>query len=214
MAAIGQQVLFQSDTGRYRWAVVAGNIDGDTADLCVFSDGDEWENMALADNVTYMRYAKDMGTGVDEWMPNSAGQGPQGEPGEQGEQGPQGDPGEGFGTITLNTPSRTLGTAFQVSTTRPALVSYSARVVSALSLAGGQAGRVELRSDASNPPTTVRQRVAGGLTGTVVVGVAMSDTAEGTMTYLVPAGHYVLLQSVNETGTPTYSLPAQVEEIL
>lgn len=205
MPSIGENVLYQSSTGRYRWATIVGNIDGNTADLCVFSDGDEWENMAISDNVAYMRYAKEMGTGVDQWQTNPAGTGPT---------GPQGPAGAGFGTITLNTPSRSLGTAFQPSTTRPSLVSYSGRVVSSLSISGGQSGRIELRSDSSNPPTTVRARVAGGITGTAVVGVAMSDTVEAPITYLVPAGHWVLLQSVNETGTPTYSLGAQVEQVL
>lgn len=191
MPYIGELVLYQSDTGRYRWATIAGNISGSTADLCVFSDGDDWENSALADNVSYMRYAKDMGTGVDEWMPNVDT--------------------KGLAPVSPSTPSRSIGSAFQPSTTQPTYVSYALRVVSSITLSGGQAGRIELRSDSSNPPSTVRGRVAGGATGTVVVGVSMSDTAEGTISYIVPAGHYVLLQSVNETGTPTYSINSQVE---
>ena len=194
MAFVGQDVLFQSDTGRYRWAKIAGNIHGSSpvrADLEVFSDGDDWENQALADNPIYMRYDKAMGTGVDEWMPNVAT--------------------KGLGVLSPSTPTRTIGTAFQPSTTQPVAVSYGLRVVSTITITGGQAGRIELRSDSSNPPTTVRGRVAGGATGTAVVGLALTDTAEDTISYIVPTGHFVLLQSVNETGTPTYSITSQVE---
>lgn len=198
MANIGDLVLYQWSSSRYHWAIVAGNISGSTADLCVFSDGSTWENGAMPDNVSYMRYAKDQGSGVDEWLPNTAV----------------------FSSIlgsdtlklgSVSTPTRSLGTPFQPHASRPTLCSYSGRIVSALTLAGGAAGRIELRSDASNPPTTVRARVAGGSTGTVVVGVSMSDTVESPLVYLVRPADFVLLQSVNETGTPSYSLGAQYE---
>jgi len=151
------------------------------------------------------------GTTVGTWEPNPAGIGPTGATGPQGATGATGPAGAGFGTLSPSTPSRAFGTAFQPSTTVPTFVSYSARVVSALSLVTGQAGRVELRSDTSNPPTTVRARVAGGSTGTLAVGLAIADIAEGPLAYIVPAGHYVNLVTVNETGTPTYSITSQVE---
>jgi hypothetical protein len=118
------------------------------------------------------------------------------------------------GVSSVATPSRSLGSAFQPSATRPVLAIYSARVSCVLTLTSGQAGRVELLSDAANPPTTIRARVAGGCTGTLSVGLALTDTAEAPLVYLVPAAHYVLLRSVNETGTPTYSLTTQAEETL
>lgn len=88
---------------------------------------------------------------------------------------------------------------------------YSVRILSDVTVAGGQQGHVELRSDASNPPTTVRARIAGGITGTVVVGVSLTDTAEDELTYVVPVSHFVELVTVNETGTPTFTLEATTE---
>lgn len=113
--------------------------------------------------------------------------------------------------LVVTTPARAFGAAFQLSTTRPTEVHYSARIDSTMSLTGGQVGRVDLLSDASNPPTTVRARVAGGATGTLSLGLSVTDTTEGELSYTVPAGHYVLLQAVDEVGAPTQTITAQVE---
>lgn len=120
------------------------------------------------------------------------------------------------GEVTTTTPSRALGAAFQPQTSagRLTMVSYAARAACDITIAGGQRGRIELRVDSNNPPTTVRGRVACGMTGTVVVGVALTDTTEGELSYLVPAGDYVLLDAVNEVGTPTYSITTQSEQTL
>lgn len=134
--------------------------------------------------------------------------------GSNGSTGATGAPGAGFGTITLNTPTRSLGTAFQPSASAPTFVSYSARVVSSLTIGGGQVGRVELLSDAANPPTTVRARMAGGAGGVGVVGLTVTNTEESPLVYIVPPAHYVLLRSVDETAGSTYSITAQVEEVL
>jgi hypothetical protein len=112
---------------------------------------------------------------------------------------------------TTSTPGRALNTTFQPSATRPVLVMYSCRVVSSLTILGGQIGRIELRSDAASPPTTVRCRMAGGSTGTLAVGLNIQDEVEAVLVYLVPEGHNVRLVTVNETGTPTFSLVAQTE---
>lgn len=116
--------------------------------------------------------------------------------------------------VTPSTPSRTTASAFQPSTHRPVAVSYSVRIAAAITLTTGAAGRFELKSDASNPPTTVRARVAGGVTGTLVIGASLSTLAEAPLTYIVPAGHYVQIDTVTEAGTPTYTITTQVETTL
>ena len=108
-------------------------------------------------------------------------------------------------------PARALNTTFMPNATRPTLGIYSVRIVSGLTLAGGQAGRVELRSDAASPPVTVQSRVAGGSTGAVVIGVAITDIVEAVLIYLIPEGHNVNLTTVNETGAPTYTLTRVTE---
>lgn len=112
----------------------------------------------------------------------------------------------------ITTPARALGVAFQPNVSRSTLVYYSVRIESELTLAGGARGRVELLSDANNPPTTPIVRVAGGATGTVVLGVDVTDCMEAPLTYLVPPGHFVMLQRVDEVGTPTYTITAQIEQ--
>jgi hypothetical protein len=115
---------------------------------------------------------------------------------------------------TPSSPSRSLGSTFIPSTTRVVSGHWSVRVVATLTIATGQAGRIELRSDAASPPTTVRARCAGGNTGTAVIGLASTVTTECELTYLVPAGDNVRLVTVDETSTPTYSLTATTEEAL
>lgn len=117
-------------------------------------------------------------------------------------------------TVTTTTPSRSLNSAFQPSTTRSTHVRYSVRVTSTLTLTTGERGRVELRCDVGSPPTTVRGRVAGGVTGALAVGLDLEDTAEGQLTYLAAPGDNCLIQSVDEVGTPSYSITAQVEQAL
>ena len=115
------------------------------------------------------------------------------------------------GTPAVAHPARALNTTFLPSATRPVLGIYSVRIASSLSLVGGEAGRIELRSDAASPPTIVQSRVAGGSTGTVVIGVAIGDIVEAVLIYLIPEGHNVNLTTVNETGTPTYTLTRVTE---
>lgn len=117
-----------------------------------------------------------------------------------------------YQVATVSTPSRSLNSAFQPSALRPTLVTYSVKIESAISIAGGAAGRARLLSDASNPPTTIRAETSSGVTGTAVLGVAMTVTGGGAMTYEVPAGHYVEIDTAATIGSPTFTLAAQVEE--
>ena len=117
-------------------------------------------------------------------------------------------------SFTSATPSRALGTAFCPSSHRAVMGTYSVRIDTALSLTTGARGRVELLSDTANPPTTVRARVAGGNTGTLTVGLNTSDVIEAPLSYIIPPGHCAMLQSVDEVGTPTYSITTQTETTL
>jgi hypothetical protein len=187
----GQPVIYRDTSTEYHTGLVAGNISGSNADLIVFSNGDTWSGGQTRDSAIIPQWGCSQGTAVGDWLPavlpylND--------------------------TFTVANNSRSIGTAFQPSTTRPVLFICSVRIVSALTISGGAAGRCELLSDSSATPTTVRARVAGGCTGTVVVGVSLTDTAEATMAWLVPTGDYVKLATTNETGTPTFTLTAQWE---
>lgn len=198
----GQPVIYRDTSTEYHAGYVAGNIvsGGASADVVAFTNGNNWSGGQNRDSYSIPQWGCNQGFAVGEWLPVTVS--------------PFALQPALTDTFTPANNSRTLGSAFQPSATRPTLVSFSVRVVSALTLAGGAAGRIELRSDSAATPTTVRGRVAGGATGTVVVGISLTDTSEGTLTYLVPAGHFVVLQGVNETATPTYSITAQYETVL
>lgn len=108
----------------------------------------------------------------------------------------------------LASPARTLDTSFQPSSTNQTFVTYSVTVVTSLKGGSGLGGvaRIELRSDASNPPTTVRASGGGSLTSipnTVPAGVTITTAVQVALTYVVPAGHFVKIASVGGQGSPT-----------
>lgn len=155
---------------------------------------------------------------------NTGPQGPTGSTGATGSAGATGSTGAagsagaqgpaGFSTVTPSTPTRAIGTAFQPSATNAALCIYSIQIACTASLSGGQAGQVQLLSDAANPPTTVRSTIANQNTSALTIGLTVVNNQTATLSYLVPIGHYVKLVSTNTTGTPTYTMVAQAEEVL
>lgn len=109
-------------------------------------------------------------------------------------------------------PGRAVNTNFQPSTARPTLVTYTVRIQGA-NTANQTTGRIELRSDSANPPTTNRCqaradfKVTGALT-------TMNQAQDFTLSYLVPANDFVRLNTATEAGAPTFTLIAQTEIIL
>lgn len=96
---------------------------------------------------------------------------------------------------------RALGVAFQPNVDRPTFVGYEVSYGSG----GVSTAYVELLSDVANPPTTPRARVGGATNVAIVVGV------RATLNYVVPPGHYVLLQQVDVVPGGVCTLGAQVE---
>lgn len=233
MPVIGDSVLYKGTTGRIHPAILTAIDGSNVAQLYVWPDDFTvpWELGFIAQDFLYTGIA--MGTGNDQWQPSASGT--------DVATSVIGSivPGMISSTITATVPglisaavasalaslnalkaptvsvvSRTLGTAFKPSATRPVLCLYSGRVASSLSLAGGSGGRLELVSDSAATPTTIRARVAGGSTGTLAVGLGVNDVAEGLLMYMAPANDNVLLRGVNETGTPTFTLTTQIEIML
>ena len=226
--SIGMPILVQSDTGRFRSGEIAGNIsvDGNTADCYVFSDGNTWETAAISDNVSYMRYQLVKGTGVGQWQPNPAGLGPTGATGPSGANGTNG---VGLGSLTTNlpgitsgVPTRVIGTAFQPSTTNASFVQYRAQASVTASLAGNNQGRIRIRVG-STSTTTAEFPGAVGVTYNLGLGVSLANTNanEGTLYAFVPAGSWVLIDTVTVSGSPAFTLQSnstvlgsQVEQLL
>jgi hypothetical protein len=101
--------------------------------------------------------------------------------------------------------TRALNTAFQVSTTRDALVIYTPRITVTASIAGGQDGDVFLEIANDSAFTSGVQPVAiSGLGQTYTLAIALQGVQpqSGVVVGFVPAGKWVRLRTANNTGTP------------
>jgi hypothetical protein len=126
------------------------------------------------------------------------------------------------GTISLIPRSfgyqtRALNTCFQISASRDALVTYSVDIATSLSLTTGQQGTVYLRIYSDSGCSTGTQeltRFVNGQTGTLTIGLALTQNVTGTLTGVIPAGSYVQLVTQNNTGTPTFTARPGQEVLL
>lgn len=114
-------------------------------------------------------------------------------------------------------PSRSLNSAFQISTSRDSMVSYTVDIAATLSLTTGQTGTVTLKyADDSGMTTNVVtvQSSVNGNGGTLAIGLGLTQTASCSLTGIIPAGKYVKLVTANTTGTPTFTMRAAQEVLL
>jgi len=120
-------------------------------------------------------------------------------------------------TRSFANPTRSLNTCFQVSSTRDALVSYSVDIATSLSLTAGQQGTVYLRTYTNASCTTGVQEVTrfvNGQTGTLTIGLALTQNVTGTLSGVIPAGAYVQIVTENNTGTPVFTYRVAQEVLL
>lgn len=111
-------------------------------------------------------------------------------------------------------PSRTLNSAYQISSTRAAFVSYAVDISATLTISGGATGTVFLEyADDSGFTTNVVtvNSSANGNTGTLTVGLSLTQTATGTVAGVIPAGKYVRLRTANTTGSPSFTFRSAQE---
>jgi hypothetical protein len=114
---------------------------------------------------------------------------------------------------TFTNPARTLNTAFQISSTQDAQVSYSVDITVAAVLIAGTSGRVYLEY----------ANEIGFTTGVTVVGssgqstggvLSITNLGTANLSGIIPAGKYVRLRTVNVTGTPTFTFQSSQEVLL
>lgn len=113
-------------------------------------------------------------------------------------------------------PTRSLNSAFQISSTRNTKVTYAVSIAATLSLSGGQLGTVVLEyADDSGFTTNVVtvQTSANGNTGTLALGLNTVQTGTALLSGDIPASKYVRLRTVNTTGTPTFTM-GTAQEVL
>jgi len=104
--------------------------------------------------------------------------------------------------------TRPLNTAFQVSATRWSTVRYSVDISTTVSLGGAQVGTVVLEMATNAAFTTGVQTIlpfSNGNSGTLVVGLVLTQLSTACLSADVPPGNYVRLKTMNVTGTPTYT---------
>lgn len=124
-------------------------------------------------------------------------------------------------TPTINTPSfanpsRSLNSAFQISSTRNTQVSYSVDISCTMSLTSGQSGLVVLEyADDSGITTNVKTvaRSASANSGALTIGLALTSLSTATVAGIIPVGKYARLRTVNTTGTPAFTLQ-NAQEVL
>lgn len=119
--------------------------------------------------------------------------------------------------FSYGTSTRSLNTAFQVSTTTATFVSYTVDVATTLSLTGGETGTVTLQyADDSGFTTNVKtvQSSANGNTGTLTIGLALTQTSTAALTGVVPASKWVRIATANTAGAPTFTYRAAQEVLM
>lgn len=136
-------------------------------------------------------------------------QGIQGATGATGATGPTGATGATGPAIVTSQASatRSLNASFQVSSTRAALVHYSVRITTNVSIGSNQDGDVILEIASDSGFTTNVQTIAIAQNGqTVTLALALNSVQSQTFVLAgyIPLGYYVRLRTVNNSGTPTY----------
>lgn len=117
-------------------------------------------------------------------------------------------------TNFLKTPSPitpSLNSAFQISTLQNARVFFPVDITTSLSLTGGTAGNVTLKYADDSAFTTNVVTVMSGQgsnTGTLTIGLALSQVTTVTLAGFIPAGKYVKLITASTTGTATFAARA------
>lgn len=118
---------------------------------------------------------------------------------------------------TYSAASRSLNSAFLISSTRECLVNYSIDIAATLSLITGETGTVILEyADNSGMSTNVVEvcRAVNGNTGTLAIGLNLTQNSTGQISGLIPAGKYVRIRTVNTTGTPTFNYRSGQEVLM
>lgn len=120
-------------------------------------------------------------------------------------------------SLSQSSASRTLNTIFQVNSTRWTEIRYSVDISTTVSLSGSQIGRVVLEMATNVGFTTGVQELqsfGNGNSGTLVIGLVLTQLCTACLSGKIPPGNYVRLRTVNITGTPTFTYVSGQEVLL
>jgi len=123
---------------------------------------------------------------------------------------------DGNGTVTFyqpdrvyNTnPGRSLNTAFIPDVNRTCSVVYTVRIQTSTTLAGGTNGQVDLQISSDNVTYTTVASASSGISGGLILGVAISQDKRDSLTAVIPPNYYVKLTT---SGNATITLVNQYE---
>ena len=123
-----------------------------------------------------------------------------------------------------NSPSVTIQTVAaaangtQVSATRNAVVNYSVTISTTVSLSGNSSGYVALEICPTNSSTAADWieigRAPSGQSGTLVIGLVLTQSGAGQLGGIVPIGYYRRIRSVSTTGSPVFQYNSGQEVLL
>lgn len=124
---------------------------------------------------------------------------------------------QGYRGRSQSSASRSLNSAFQMSATRDSKVNYCVDISCTSTLLGGQSGTVILEM-ATNSGFTTGVQALSQFTNSNSVSLAIAITVTqintGCLSGYIPAGNYVRLRTVNNTGTPTFTYQCGQEILL
>lgn len=112
---------------------------------------------------------------------------------------------------SVNYPSRSLNSVFTPNASKWVEAKYVISMSAALTLSGGQTGTVQLMTDGTGTPTTVCDDVSIGNSGSLVIGVAITNAQTVSVKCHVKPGDKVRLVT---SGGATISLVRSVETYL
>lgn len=118
---------------------------------------------------------------------------------------------------TQSVASRSLNTAFQISSTRDCLANYSVDVSTSATLLGGQTGTVflEIANDAAFTSGVQELcRFVNGNTVSLAIAITVTQNVTGTMTGYVPSSKWARLRTANTVGAPTFAYRSGQEVLL
>lgn len=108
-----------------------------------------------------------------------------------------------------------LNTVFQPDSAASSdnLLTYSVQIVTHLTISGGESATVYLEQSYDNSTWTEVSHISSSLSGTLVIGVAITDTKTIILSGVVQDQYYVRIRTAT-SGSPTITIVRGVENSL
>lgn len=110
--------------------------------------------------------------------------------------------------MNIGAVTRPLNTIYQISGGHNAFFTYAIDIACQITLSGGQVGTVYVETaDDDTFSTNIEEvcRTVNGNSGTVVVGISMTQNCTAQLSGMISAGKYVRIRTQNNTGSPTFT---------